>query len=813
MQDFGGADAEAAVIAPERKFHHRLMVDWNRNGQYNHALSDMSQYLESATTDRSLSGSAPTSLSLVEGAAAAELTVRLGGDYTVDYSIADIFSPYQSSSPFWGVDLIGVEVTFEIGLETYDSLIWYPQFVGNIRSITPDRGDFGVEIRALDRAELLRRPVKFPKWAMIQYQAVNENAVVSQLCDSQWVLDHCLRKSNISPTPSRPVTQEERGVADNDPSRCQVWVSGTGSYLPTHGFLDNWNVWQFPNDDADFDMYTPYGAQHGSNPDPDKYPQAFTGTQDGYGSRMIYWAEDVEKINPTALQIMGFTLITNPLATGANYYLTAPDQEVISVEFGDRYLGRIMIGNGQAWGVWANPSTGESFSTSKVDIPSGQPFVKIDFVVDAFHASGLRAYLSAGSNATGVSWSTLTTPRSFVGNQWDYKGYVQVRHRMPLNDIYYTGTNFGSGDVPPSQWINEWGSPPAQYCAVLDSGLNRLSYMPVVDAADAWELMREVASAEFGSIFWDESGVFRFWNYDTIQMLQNNPVRTFSLDQLTGLRFTNWSDSIHNIITVNATDRRSISATVFEAQGEWDFVIPPGQTRTWRISVPDMQTHSPESPSRYETIAGSFPDWSNNVLHGYIPQWLHPDGSYYEDNSFVSGVDIDEWTDYEGNLAISIYNGYSRFARLWANANHTGLRIGGTKLAEITQKTHTYKNVASAQKYGGRNMQLSGPWYQEFHNQMGGVSRLLQVVKDPVPDTENITVAGDPRIQLGDTFRVTDPEGFGTRFDMQVFGITRTYEVASGLSDTYAVKLIKTPGGIWDDPQYGIWDSTFIWGN
>ncbi len=813
MQDFGGLDAEAAILSPERKFHNRLKVDWNRNGQYNHALSDMSKYVSFARTDRSLSGSAPTSLSLVGGAAAAELVVELGGQYSTDYSIADIFSPYQANSPFWGMDIVGVELTFEIGVETGDSLIWYPQFVGNIRSITPDRGGFNVEIRALDRVELLRRPVKFPRWAMIQYQAINENSVYSQLCDSQWVIDHCLRKSNISPTPSRPVTQEERGVADNDPTRCQVWVTGTGSYLPTRGFLDNWNIWQFPNDDADFEMYTPYGAQHPSTPEDDKYPMAFSGTQDGYGSRMIYWSEDIEKINPAGTQIMGFTLITNPLATGAAYYLTAPDQEVISVEFGERYRGQIFVGAGQAWGVWSNPATGESFSTTRVNIPSGQPYVKIDFVVDAFHASGVRAYLSAGSNATGASWSILTTPRTFTFNSWDYKGYVQVRHRMPMNDIYYTGTNFGSGSITPPQWINDWGAVPAKYCAVLDSGANRFSYMPVVDVDDAWELMSEVASAEFGSIFWDESGVFRFWNYETIQMLQNNPVRSINLDQLTGLRFTNWSDSIRNIITVNATDRRSISDTVFEQQDEWDFVIPSGTEKTWRINVPDMQTHSPESPPRYETITGSYPDWTDTVIHGYVPQWLHNNGSYFEDNSFVSGLSIDEWIDYEGNLVIQIYNGYSETARLWADNGKPGLRIGGTRMTDITEKTHSYKDVASAQKYGGRNLQLSGPWYQEYHNAMGGITRLLSVTKDPVPDTENITMAGDPRIQLGDTFRVSDPEGFGTRFDMQIFGITREFSVANGVTDTYAVKLIKTPGGIWDDNQYGIWGSTFIWGN
>lgn len=813
MQTHGGVNAEVAVTSPERRFHHRVLFDWERDEQYAHALSDMSQYVSNVRTDRSLSGSAPQSLALVQGAAAAEMVVTLGGDYTTDYSIADILSPYQASSPFWGMDLVGVECSYELGIETVVGIVWYPQFIGNVRTISPDRGTFSVEIRALDRVEILRRPVKFPRWAMVQYQSVNENSTISQLCDTQWILDHCLRKSGISPTPSRPMTPEEKGLQDNDPTRCQVWVNGTGSYLPTHGFLDNWNIWQFPNDDADFKMYTPFGAQHPSTPDSEKFPLAFSGVADGYGKHLVYWSEDREKINPVATQIMGFTLITHPDATGSDYYLTAPDQMVQSVEFGDNYYGEIWIGAGQVWGMWKNRVTLESFSTSRVNVPTGLDYVKVDYVVDAFNAAGLRAWVSAGTNNTGASWSILTTPRTFSGSNWDYKGYCTVVHRVPLNDIYYTGTNFGSGAVTPAAWTSQWGSPPAKYCAVLDSGANRFSYIPVVDVDDAWELMRDVASAEFGSIFWDESGVFKFWNYGTIQMLQNNPVRFIGLDQLTGLKFTNWSDSIRNIITVNATDRRSVSSVIYQNTGEWDFVIPGGTTKTWRINIPNMQTHSPESPARYETIVGSYPDWGDTVIHGYVVQWLHNNGSYFEDNSFSSGVDIDEWIDFEGNLVIQIYNGYKEPARLWSDSGKGGLRIGGTRIADTTEKTYTYKDVTSAQKYGGRNLQLSGPWYQEFHNQMGGTSQLLNVTKDPVPDTESITMAGDPRVQLGDTFRVTDPEGFGTRFDMQIFGITRVYDVDSGLTDTLAVKLIRTPGGIWDNAQYGLWDQTFIWGN
>lgn len=815
MQTHGGANAEVAVTSPERKFHHRFLVDWERDGQFDHALSDMSQYVVSARTDRSLSGSAPQSLTLIGGSAAAELTVLVGGDYTIDYSIADIFSPYQANSPFWGMDLIGVECTFEIGVETALGVVWYPQFVGNVRTLTPDRATFSVEIKALDRAELLRRPVAFPRWAMFLYQSEAENATVSQLCDSQWVIDHCLRKSGISPTPSRPPTLEEHGLQDNDPTRCQIWINGTGSYLPTIGFLDNWVTFRLPNDDSDVSMYTPYGAQHPDTPEPDKFPLAFSGVKDDYGNQMFYWAEDKEKINSLGTQLLGFTLVTNPDAEGADYYLTCPDQPVMRVEFGDRYFGEIWIGAGQVWGRWGDDKVPNFFDTSRVNIPSSVDHVKVDFVVDAFHGSGLRAWLGAGSNSTGAGWSTLTTPRTWSGEQFDYKGYMHLYRRVPLNDIYYTGTNFGGGSNP-LFWPDSWGAIDADYVAVLDSGINRISHIPVVQAGDAWQLISDVASTEFGSVFWDESGVFRFWNYETVQMLQNNPVRSLNLDQITGLRFTTFSDSVRNIITVEATDRRSDPGMLFESQSEWDFYIPAGETRTYVINVPDKQTVSPESPPRYETPdpGSAFPTWNDSVIHGYVAQWLHiNDNLWYEDALLVSGLEINQWSDPDGNLVIRIRNGYPMAARLWTDDNTPGLRIGGTKLWGVTEKTHTYKDVPSIQKYGGRNMLLSGDWYQEFHNEMGGVSRLLQVTKDPVPDTDSITMAGDPRIQLGDTFRVSDQEGFGTRFDMQVFGITRDYNVHSGLTDTFAVKLVKTPGGIWDDNQYGIWGSTFIWGN
>jgi hypothetical protein len=73
VQTHGGVAADTAITSPERNFTVRLLVDWNNNGLYNHALSNMTGYVKSASTSRSLRGSAPEEILLIEGASAASL--------------------------------------------------------------------------------------------------------------------------------------------------------------------------------------------------------------------------------------------------------------------------------------------------------------------------------------------------------------------------------------------------------------------------------------------------------------------------------------------------------------------------------------------------------------------------------------------------------------------------------------------------------------------------------------------------------------------------------------------------------------------
>src|SRR5689334_5225528 len=110
MQDQYEPLGESVVSDGERSFYVSLRVDWNRNGLYDHELSDMSRFVNTATTDRALEGTSPMALSLVEGSAAAELSVILVGEDSEGRNLASIFSPYQINSPFWGKHVIGCEI-------------------------------------------------------------------------------------------------------------------------------------------------------------------------------------------------------------------------------------------------------------------------------------------------------------------------------------------------------------------------------------------------------------------------------------------------------------------------------------------------------------------------------------------------------------------------------------------------------------------------------------------------------------------------------------------------------------------------------
>src|SRR5690606_15852679 len=132
-------------------------------------------------------------------------------------------------------------------------------------------------------------------------------------------------------------------------------------------------------------------------------------------------------------------------------------------------------------------------------------------------------------------------------------GRVTSGQALALSGVFYSSRAGQDPAFMPESAIRR-----SSYLAELDSGKNRLTYKSYTDPKEAWEIITSVAAAEMGAVFWDEEGVFRFWNLDTIQEKQGTVVRRLSLDEASDLVISNSLDSVRNIYTVKANRRRAV---------------------------------------------------------------------------------------------------------------------------------------------------------------------------------------------------------------------------------------------------------------
>src|SRR5688572_821043 len=496
MQDQFEPLGESAVSSGERSFIVSLKVDWNRDGLFDHELSDMSRFVHSVSTDRSLQSST-----------AAELDVVLSGEDDEGRSLAFIFSPYNINSPFLNEDLIGCEVVYELGIDTPLGVLMYPQFVGNVRRISPDRGTNSVEITALDRVEALRKPIILPPWAVSE-QHVNIGRLQSQLFKSSFLIDHALRQCDTSTSPWRPITRDESG-GDVD-AGCQVFITGNGGMSPCIGWNDNPTIQEYPNSESGVLAYEAIGETHPFAPDPTVKPDVFA-AMGGFSDQdlLLYWVRDREAINSLASHTLGFTLIQGGTQWG-NWWADGVASRILLCKTNDFIQMDIWIEDGIAWTEWHRQGSSPlSLYGPEVTIPPGD-LCQIHVAWDAFRFSGPEVYIAAGANNSGVV--DLGDPISFVGGRDPGAGHVWVERQSAMQDIYFNSTNFtgiGSG-------VN-FKPRAAKYAASVDQGLNRISFTPDMGKPQAWNFIKEVADTERGAVFWDEEGRFRFWNFDRIQ--------------------------------------------------------------------------------------------------------------------------------------------------------------------------------------------------------------------------------------------------------------------------------------------------------
>lgn len=806
MQEHGGPAADTAILASQRRITPVLRFDWNRTGEFDHALSDMTGFVSEVSTDRALTSSAPEDIIMVEGSVAAELTATVGGEYD-GLSLVEVFSEFNGKSPFYLTSLVGVPMSYSLEVDTGAyGLVEYPQFQGVVREIQPDRAENQVEISCLDRVEVLRQPVQFPKWAISLYH-YSRGYIRAQLCDSQWVIDHCLRQCGVSPTPLRPTRREELNVPDDTADGVLFWLTGTGSHCPTVGWMDEAEIQSFPNTDGGGpEMFKFAAPEH-----PDVRGQgrslAFNDLGNGSGVENRYWVSDRQLLDPSGT--FYFTMTINTVGSTAHHNVnTGP----INVRIGQGREMQVHVQNGQVRGEYLNPTLDPTWvgGGTWLSIPDGTN-ARVDVLLDNTSSTGSRASTTVTDLETGeetsTGWENIGPPFPGGGDRDDTKGLIKVRRRVSLTDIGFAVRN----------WFNAGTDmfslhQPAEYPAALDGGLNRMSYTPEKDGDDAWDVITEVAGAEFGSVFWDEEGIFRFWNYDTVIGKQDQSVRTFTPDEFGNITPTSSLDTVRNVWSVETGRRTSAPGVVYESDDVEEFFIPAGTTKEFRLWVDDIQMVTPWRVTRYSNTSDSrYPQWNDNVTHGYVVQWF-TEGRWWEEDHWVSGVEIRAYLDRDGWVVVWAKNGYSADARLVAGSQ-AAFRLGGTLMSDSPKQNVELVLADSRDRYGGRNIKLDGDWYQDQFQSANMLGSVAERSAEPIPSTDSIDIPGDPRLQLGDTVEVTDPDGIGQRFFAQIYQINRSWSVDEGLTDSLTVQIIRPPGeSYWNDPQYAVWSETLIWG-
>jgi len=856
------AAVEASLAESERMIYARILVDWNRNGTFaGMTICDLSQGADNIQVDRALAGSAPPEIMLIEGSAAAQLSFEVSGEYrhtngTV-MNFASVFSPYNGLSPLYIKDPIGCEIKYAIGVETSYGVVWYDQFIGRIRSITPVRGANAVSITALDRAEELRVPVVFPKWALSSYHS-QRGWTLAQLCESEWVIDHCLRHGGASPSGYRWQTDKEKFIYVDDPewiaadAGTQLWISGNGSYMPNIGQLDNSRSQGFPKTET---VGKPIMSKTGPiHPlvatETARRPYAFNGvrgdasgeTADGAYSanENRYWGK--ERLNFTSVDthFMGFT-INNIVDPASGYDVTYPwtttNWSPFEVYVGEMGQVKFNVNTGSIRVEIRNWVTNAGVVTPWYALPTGADHIRVDVIMqdeivgDTVFNLFLNGVKMTPTDGFATNWDIWDHWVGDTASGYDsQKGLCVVRRKGSMSDIYWSARNIGFGDTPAYSWITTHGTRLASRAAVLDRGLNRMTNIPVSQYEDAWQVITDVAAAELGAAFWDEKGIFRFLNRDSMLALQDTVTGTINLDNASDLQITNSLDSIRNVLTADAKLVTSDRMVAYEAQNIDEFYSPGRPDLSYvefTVYKDDVSQVTAWRMQRRTTVNDVYiPDpnllWDpdEQLIDGaYVVQWLIG-GVWKEQNIRISGVDINARLDENGNIIVRVWNGYTEPCRFATSVGTTAvgdgapaLKIMGTLMVPQDNAIQTTFDKTSVTKYGERNLALSGDWVQW---QPEGTSKLLDTLLprtiQPIPTTDNIVVSGDPRRQLGDTLVLEDPDGFGEEMKIQVYGITRGFSKSSGLTDTLTVEMIKPALiGIWDSPQYGLWDSSFIW--
>lgn len=853
MQFADNADLATALMSGGiRRFKFVFMVDWARDGLYADPNSNLSECFTDALIDRQLTGNLPSELEVTEGYAAAQVTIKLEGYAPDGTPVVRLFSPYSGLYP-GTVSAVGTPCYLDVVVITSSGPVTIRQFTGVVHQGAPLRTDGAVTLLLRDYSDSLAVPINLPCWAAdgrLRRGTLSSDQADSGTILLSWLIDYVMRLGGFRKGPAW------------HPNALIGWtLSGSGLPEVGHFAIDDANVpfrediydltyydWQIPN-------VVPAGA----------VADVWRDSPSGVAVVGIYlpdWFSSTEvavRGNAHAASLCGpLTYGTNnsnllgfswqaELDTGQDDVAMSPSEIRLHLEdirydpAGDYYTSyaymRLLHGTGNIRLVFVEHGWVKTWQWAATVNPIPTRWANI-YGVLRFSSAGITPYLFV--DGVSVALSVVSNPAwppvaMAFGIPTTSTNHGRILAYGPMNNaqIFYQHNTLIGDLIPPDY---EPGN-----AASVDVSALRLTSIPKRRWESAWNLLRELASADLGALYITEQGVITFDSRATILARQTTATSDMmlTLDQVSDLGPSGDITSVINHLSWQLTLREaeityngSGTASVFATSNPWELAVPAATTYADVIQYlsDDIEqvrvggvTYEPRAMG-YLAGGGANPNWQQWIQY-YLPSFFGDGYTPYVPGSrpnpatqpvpavsvtaLVKLGYVDGDTD-PGRIRLTLANA-SAFAAYYAVDDRTPfLHVGGVRIVTKGQIPRDLFHIPSVNRYGFRTATLGGGiWLQDELTVTPLAQGLINYAAKPHPSFEALEIPGDPRSQLQDTVRIQDPVLGGPIFSSSV-GIKRHLSRRQGVTDNLILRTYGPSGPAWimGDPDFSIMGST-----
>jgi len=757
-----------AITSEERVIRHQFLVDWNNDGNFSHAYSDLSAIVESIGVDRDITGDIPEEVNLIEGYSKAKLSVTLSGTRNDgELPAHKLLNPEQTNSPLYLTDITGLHVKWFIIVSTSAGDVSLQQFFGPVNICDVKRSAQTVEITAYDITDDLAGGVTVPRFAIdgVLSQTVGVDALKQNVTG---LIDYFLRRNFFFCTPALhpdvraswtlngwsvpeigtqiPLRTVDTGVK---PAICAPWIRSNMSWAGnSHTGLNQYWSGQVTN-----------------------------------GLPMIPSAYNT---NPVTLGMGGWFYGPGGAADGV-----AANKEVMATRFDstDSYKATLLLDPTLGPTVTLVNPTG-AYSRTWTFPSWVWPTRQWNYIAVAlsFSATGVQCRLNFNGTVTlhGTTapvypaipaFNAILSPQlmSYSTASW------------PAHSLQVWWSNVATGSL---QWTQNVPTGLLRPNTVLDLSDNYLTYIPDLIGVDTWQTLQAIVQADFGMILADETGVIRYKKRTSLR-LPSLPVRTITTDALKDLETVTNRASIRNLVTASIQSAKAWNQNIYSETTANQYDTQPGIAVAYYVPLSDVMwvDLSPTWLTGITTIP-------NGLKSGY---WAVDPGSNGGVPPFVDVAHqpfVVAWTADQRTLGIYVDNTLNQtFMRFALDDGSPALLISGTKIVKDDPKLVAVQDTNSVNRWGTQVLDLGqSEWRQDSTAITAICTQVMTDLSANVPNMERLPVVGDPRLQLLDTVMLTDPQNPDDRILAIIRGISRSMTKDGGLTDNLNLRLVAPPG-------------------